>query len=392
VSAASKVHGHAKPAPIGGSLFNGVTLITGVLVLVMAAILLVRFLYGLGSVTNLNDGYPWGIWVVVDVIIGSAFACGGFSVAMLVYIFNKGDYHPLVRPALLASLFGYTLAGAGVIFDLGRWWNVWNMFWPWSANPNSVMFEVAVCITAYIVVMWIEFAPTFFEQFGMDAAKRKLSKFMFAIVALGTLLPMMHQSSLGTLLVVMGPQVHPLWQTPIQPALYLLSAITMGYAVVLFESCLASSAYRRSIEMHLLTPLAKVMLGMLAAFLVVRLGDLVVRGALPRAFGLSLETLMFWLETACFVAPFFVIGKAEQRRNPARLFVAGILLMLGGALLRLNGFLIGYQTVIGAETSGVNFSYFPALPELLVTVGMFALEVLGYIVITRRFPVLPREA
>ncbi|MDI6750059.1 MAG: Ni/Fe-hydrogenase cytochrome b subunit [Pseudomonadota bacterium] len=383
---------HAKPAPVGGSTFNAVTLISGILMLTMLAILAVRFLYGLGSVTNLNDGYPWGIWVVVDVVIGSAFACGGFSVAMLVYIFNKGEYHPLVRPALLASLFGYTLAGAGVIFDLGRWWNVWNMFWPWSANPNSVMFEVAVCITAYIVVMWIEFAPTFFEQWGMTEQKRKLSKFMFAIVALGTLLPMMHQSSLGTLLVVMGPQVHPLWQTPIQPALYLLSAVAMGYAVVLFESCLASSAYRRSIELNLLTPLAKVMLGVLAAFLAVRFSDLVVRGALGSAFGLSLESLMFWLEMACFVAPFFVIGTEAQRRNPARLFVGGILLMLAGSLLRLNGFLIGYQTVIGAETSGVSFSYFPSLTELLVTVGMFSIEVLGYVIITRRFPVLPREA
>jgi len=384
-------HHHAKPAPVGGSLVNAATLVAAILIATMAAILLARFFYGLGAVTNLNDGYPWGIWIAVDVVIGSAFACGGFSVAMLVYIFNRGEYHPLVRPALLASLFGYTLAGASVIVDLGRWWNVWNMFWPWSANPNSVMFEVAVCISAYIVVMWIEFAPTFLEKFGLTEQKRKLSKLMFAIIALGTVLPMMHQSSLGTLLVVMGEQVHPLWQTPLQPALYLLSAITIGYAVVLFESCLASSAYRRSIEMHLLTPLAKVMLGVLAVFLAVRLGDVIARGALPLAFNLSLEAVMFWLETACFAAPFFLIGSEAQRRNPARLFVSGILLMLAGSLLRLNGFLIGYQTVIGAETSGVNFSYFPALPELLVTVGMFAVEVLAYIVITRRFPVLPRE-
>lgn len=382
---------HAKPAPVGGPLFNAATFIAGVFVFVMAAILLVRFLYGLGSVTNLNDGYPWGIWIVVDVMIGSAFACGGFSVAMLVYIFNRGEYHPLVRPALLASLFGYTLAGVAVIVDLGRWWNVWNMYWPWSANPNSVMFEVAVCITLYIIVMWIEFAPTFLEKFGLTEAKRKLSKVMFAIVALGTLLPMMHQSSLGTLLVVMGPQIHPLWQTPLQPALYLLTAITMGYAVVLFESCLASSAYRRSIEMHLLTPLAQVMLGVLAAYLVVRVGDLLVRGVLPMAFALTLEALFFWLEMLCFVLPFFVIGTLEQRRNPARLFVAGILLMLAGSLLRLNGYLVGYQTVIGAETSGVNFRYFPSLTEILVTVGMFSIEVLGYVIITRRFPVLPRE-
>jgi len=377
-------HAHA-PAPVGGPLLNKTTFIAGALIALMAAILLYRFIFGLGSVTNLSDGYPWGIWIVVDVMIGSAFACGGFSVAMLVYIFNKGEYHPLVRPALLASLLGYTLAGAGVIFDLGRWWNIWNMYWPWSANPNSVMFEVAVCITAYIVVMWIEFSPVFLEKLGLKDVKKKLNRFLFVIVALGTLLPMMHQSSLGTLWVVLGPQVHPLWQTPFVPLLFLLTAIIMGYAVVLFESCIASSAYRRSIEVSLLNPMAKIMLGVVAAYLAVRLGDVIFRGVIGRSFRLSLEGLMFWLEMACFVAPFLVIGTEAQRRNPARLFVAGILLMLGGSLLRMNGFLIAYDT-------GPGFTYFPALPELLVTMGMFATEVLVYVVITRRFPVLPREA
>ena len=381
-------HNHAAPAPVGGSLVNALTLTCGVLIALMVAILMVRFLFGLGSVTALNDGYPWGIWVVVDVVIGSAFACGGFSVAMLVYIFNRGEYHPLVRPALLASLFGYTLAGAGVIFDLGRWWNVWNMFWPGSINPNSVMFEVAVCITLYVMVMWIEFSPTFLEQMGKVDARKKLGKAMFFFIALGTVLPMMHQSSLGTLLVVMGVQIHPLWQTPLLPLLYLLSAITMGYAVVLFESCLTSSAYRRKLETHMLTPLAKIMLGFLAVYLVVRVGDLLVRGALPKAFVPSVEALMFWLEMLSFIAPLILIGAESNRRNPARLFLAGVLLMLGGALLRLNGFLIGYETNVDGAGG---YSYFPTLAEVLVTAGMFAIEVLGYIVITRRFPVLPRE-
>jgi len=375
---------HAKPAPVGGPLLNAVTLTAGVLIAIMAAILVVRFFYGLGNVTNLNDGYPWGIWIVVDVMIGSAFACGGFSVAMLVYIFNQQKYHPLVRPALLASLFGYTLAGVAVVVDLGRWWNVWNMYWPGSVNPNSVMFEVAICITLYIIVMWIEFAPTFFEKFGMSEAKRRLSKIMFLIIALGTLLPMMHQSSLGTLWVVLGVQVHPLWQTPLVPLLFLLTAIIMGYAVVLFESCLASAAYRRSIEMHLLTPLAKVMLGIVMAYLLARFTDLLWRGVLGLALAPTLEALMFWLETACFIAPFFIIGTQSQRRNPARLFIAGIVLLLGGALLRLDGFLIAYDT-------GGGYRYFPSLSEILVTVGMFSIEVLGYVIITRRFPVLPRE-
>jgi Ni/Fe-hydrogenase subunit HybB-like protein len=375
---------HALPAPLGGSILNPVTAVCGVLVAIMLVILAMRFFFGLGAVTNINDGYPWGIWVVVDVVIGSAFGCGGFSVAMLVYIFNRGEYHPLVRPALLSSLFGYTLAGAGVIMDLGRWWNVWHMFWPGYVNLNSVMFEVAVCIMLYIVVMWIEFSPTFLEKFGKTEAKKKLNKVMFLVVALGTVLPMMHQSSLGTLLVVMGIQIHPLWATPLEPLLYLLTAVTMGYAVVLFESCVAASAYRRKLEMHILTPLSKVMLGFLVAYLVVRLGDVVVRGALGRAFAITLEALMFWIETAAFVAPLFLIGRESDRRNPAKLFLAGILLLLGGSLLRINGFLVGYET-------GDGFRYFPALPELMVTVGLFALELIGYIYVTRRFPVLPRE-
>ena len=377
-------HPHAAPAPVGGKLFNTATFICGILIAMMIAILIVRFIFGLGAVTNLNDGYPWGIWVVFDVVIGSAFACGGFSVAMLVYIFNKGEYHPMVRPALLASLFGYTLAGVGVIFDLGRYWDFWHILWPTYANPNSVMFEVALCISCYIIVMWIEFSPVFMEKWGMKVQKKKLEKVLFFFIALGTLLPMMHQSSLGTLLVVMGGQVNPLWQTPIVPLLYLLSAITIGYGVVLFESCVASSAYRRTIEMHLLQPMAKIMLGMLAVFIVVRVLDLLVRGALSHAFAPSLEAFFFWLETGFFLMPFLLVGTAEARRNPARLFLAGCAIMLAGVFLRINGFLIGYDT-------GPGWNYFPSIAEMLVTIGMFAIEVLGYIIITRRFPVLPRE-
>jgi Ni/Fe-hydrogenase subunit HybB-like protein len=372
-------HQQAAPTPVGGSLVNAATLVCGVLIAIMAAILLVRFIFGLGTVANINDGYSWGIWVVVDVMIGSALACGGFSVALLVYIFNKGEYHPLVRPALLASLFGYTLAGAGIFVDLGRWWNFWHIFWPGYANPSSVMFEVAVCVTAYILVMWIEFSPVFLEKMGRRDVKKKLNKWLFFFIALGVLLPMMHQSSLGTMLVVMGGQVNPLWQTPAVPLIYLLTAIVIGYGVVLFESCVAAAGYRRTIEVRLLNPLSKIMLGVLAVYLVVRFGDLLIRGALGEAFHPGWVAISFWIENICFVAPFFLIGNVAARRNPARLFLAGI-------LLRLNGFLIGY-----GHFTGSGWTYFPSLAEVMVTVGIFAIEVLGYIVITRRFPVLPRE-
>ncbi len=371
-------------APVGGRLINAVTVVCGVLVLILMAILAVRFVFGLGAVTDLNNGYPWGIWVVVDVVIGSAFACGGFSVAMLVYIFNRGEYHELVRPALVASLFGYTLAGAGVIFDLGRWWNFWHVFDPAYANPTSVMLEVALCISAYIVVMWIEFSPAFLERFGKRQARTKLQRVLFVFIALGTVLPMMHQSSLGSLLVVMGPRIDPLWQTPLQPLLYLLSAVATGYAVVLFETCVASSAYRRRIETHLLDPLAKVMLGLLWVYLAVRFADLLARGAIVEALRPTPRALMFWLENLCFALPLILLRSSRLRRNPARLFLGGIALMLGAALLRIDGFLVA--------RNAPGFHYFPSSSELMVTIGMFAIEVLGYIIVTRRFPVLAGEA
>ena len=247
------------------------------------------------------------------------------------------------------------------------------------------MFEVAACITLYILVMWIEFSPVFLEKLGLHDARRKLSKVLFIFIALGIVLPMMHQASLGTMLVVMGDQVSPLWQTPILPLIYLLSAIIMGYGVVLFESCVAASAYRRQIEVPLLNPLAHVLLGVMALYLVARFADLIIRGALPEAFRPNFVALSFWIENLSFVAPFFLIATAEARRNPARLFLAGIAVMLSGILLRLNGFLIGFDT-------GPGWSYFPSVPELLVTLGIFAAEVYGYIYITRRFPVLPRSA
>jgi Ni/Fe-hydrogenase subunit HybB-like protein len=186
----------------------------------------------------------------------------------------------------------------------------------------------------------------------------------------------------------MGVQINPLWQTQLIPLLFLLTAVVIGYGVVLFESCVASSAYRRRIETHLLEPMAKIMLGMLAVFVAVRFGDLLMRDAFRLALEASAVALAFWIETLCFLLPFVLVGTQAARRNPARLFLAGVAIMLGGVFMRLNAFLIGYDTGVGVDPG---WSYFPSVPELMVTIGMFAVEVLGYIIITRRFPVLPRE-
>ncbi len=374
---------HHAPMPLGGKLVTPVTVTLAALAAIAGVILLVRLVFGLGAVTNINDGYPWGIWIAYDVVIGSAFACGGYSVALLVYIFNRGEYHPLVRPALLGSLFGYTLAGASVIFDLGRYWNFWHIFWPGYAQVNSVMFEVALCITLYIAVMWIEFSPAFLEKFGKPEQKKRLDRVMFVFIGLGALLPSMHQSSLGSLLVVFGNQVHPLWQTVLLPLIYLMTAITVGFALVIFESCLSAMGFKRPFELDILSRLSKVMWGMLVAYLVIRIGDLVARGAILRMFEFSIEALMFLIEMAFFIVPAVLLRKPEYRRQPAKLFVSAVCLLAGAFLLRINSFLVGYET-------GSGWHYFPSFPELMVTIGIIAIEILGYIVLVRFLPILPK--
>ena len=149
--------------PLGGNIFTKPFKVMMFFAAIAGFLLAIRFLFGLGAVTNLSDGYPWGLWIVYDVVTGTAIACGGYAMAMLVYIFNKGKYHELVRSALLASMFGYTLAGVSIFVDIGRYWQMYNVFLPWYANLNSIMFEVAFCIGLYTFVMWIEFSPTFLE-------------------------------------------------------------------------------------------------------------------------------------------------------------------------------------------------------------------------------------
>jgi Ni/Fe-hydrogenase subunit HybB-like protein len=138
------MNGHAQP--VGGRIYTRPFRFLSVLFAIAGALILYRLAAGLGQVTAMNDGYPWGLWIAFDVVTGTALACGGYSVALLVYVLNKGKYHPMIRPAILTSALGYTLAGIGVGLDVGRWWSVWRVplfFWHW--NLNSVLLEVALC-------------------------------------------------------------------------------------------------------------------------------------------------------------------------------------------------------------------------------------------------------
>ncbi len=371
-------HGHER---IGGRIVGLPFLVMVGLVLVAGYFLYFRFVYGLGSISHLSDGYPWGIWIAIDLVVGTAFGCAGYVIALLVYILNRGEYHPLIRPAILASLFGYTLGGLAVLIDLGRYWQGYNMFLPWLTNVNSVMLETALCIGAYVTVLMIEFSPTFLERFGMKDVRRKLNRFLFLFIALGVLLPTMHQSSMGTILVVLGFRLSPLWQTQLLPVFFLISALFMGFAIVVFESVMSALGFRRPMEREILGKLTGIMAWMVAVFLGLRFIDLIWRGDLGYAFAGDVRALMFWVETATLAVALVLIMPPAARSRPQPMFVAATLMLLGGTIYRINCYLIGYD-------AGPGWSYFPSVGEIMVTVGVFSLEIILYIIFVKQLPVL----
>ncbi|MEJ2656982.1 MAG: Ni/Fe-hydrogenase cytochrome b subunit [Desulfobacterales bacterium] len=370
--------------PLGGRILTPAFLICGLLFLISLIFIAKRFIYGLGAVSNLSDGYPWGLWIAFDVVIGTALGCGGYAMALLVYVFNKGEYHPLVRPALMTSLFGYTLAGVAVVIDVGRYWQLYNIFLPWHMNLNSVLLEVALCVGAYVAVLWIEFSPAFLTKFGGENAKAFMNKIMFVFIALGILLPTMHQSSLGTVMVVAGSKLNPLWWTPLLPLLFLMSCIFLGYAIVVFESSITGSRYPIADESHLLEKVSGVMAWLIAAYLVIRFADLIIRGHLGLAFRGDLLGNMFLLENNLLLIPMAFLFIPAYRKNARVMFFCAVSIVLAAVIYRFNTYIIGFDP-------GNGWHYFPSVGELFITLGIVSLEIMAFLYFIKRLPIYRRS-
>ena len=368
--------------PIGGKIITKPFIILAILAGIAGVLLIKRFIFGLGAVTNLSDGYPWGIWIVYDVLVGTAIGCGGYVMAILVYVFNKGKYHPLVRPAILTSVFGYTMAGFSILIDVGRYWQLYNIFLPWHVNLNSIMFEVAFCVATYVLVLWIEISPAFLEKFNKTKALSFMNKILFIFIAIGVLLPTMHQSTLGSLMIIAGSKLSALWQTGWLPLLFLISSILMGYAIVVFESLYSSAGFKRPFETPVLAKIGKLMAWLVVVYLVFRFGDLIWRGELGLIFTAGwANSIMFIIENILFLIPMVILFSEKNRQSTKSLFLAAIALVLAGAIYRFNAFLVGFDP-------GVGWHYWPSASELLISIGIVAFEIMAYLAFVKWLPVL----
>ena len=389
----------AQPQAVRGVVFSrSVRLLTG-LAVIAGALIAWRFAVGLGRVTALNDGYPWGLWIAFDVVTGTALGCGGYAIAILVFVLNRGRYHPLLRPALVTSAFGYSIAAFSVLLDVGRPWLAWKIpvfFWHW--NLRSVLLEVALCIMAYALVLWIEISPAFLERAQTSTVSwvRRVAdvwlplvrKSLVWVAALGLLLPTMHQSGLGTLLLLSGPRLHPLWNTIMLPLLFLTSCIAMGFGMVVIESTLSARLLGRRPEMGMLAGLGAVMRPVLQLYLLIRFVDLIVRKQIAELFAFDLYSVMSLIEFCLFLGALALLREERQRQHLGTLFRASMLLLLGGALYRFDVFLVAFRP-------GGQWAYFPSVAETMITVGLVSAEVVGYVVLINLFPILagqPRTA
>lgn len=356
--------------------------VLGIVLLAGAYAAVIRFARGLGASTHLSDAFPWGIWIGFDVMCGVMLAAGGFTLTASVYLFNMKKFKPIVRPTVLTAFLGYQLVVVALLFDLGRGYRIWHPLVMW--NPRSVMFEVAWCVTLYSIVLSLEFAGVLFERFHLYKLLRLQKMMVIPLVIAGVLLSTLHQSSLGSLYLIVPNKLYPFWYTPLLPVLFFLSAICVGLAMTIFESSMSAKHFGKQLELQLIQALGRTLLVVLSIYTVLRLQDLVHRGALSLLNRGGWETDLFILEMLlCSVLPISMLLIPKVRENPRGLYVAAVFCLLGFVTNRMNVAITGMEASQG--------HYFPKWTEIAVTVAIIGLGFLVFALAVKYLPIFSHQ-
>jgi Ni/Fe-hydrogenase subunit HybB-like protein len=356
-------------------------------------IAMVRYVYGIGAVSNLSNSYPWAFWISFDLFTGVAISSGAFLMAALVYIFELKQFEPLIKPSVLTGFLGYIMVVLALLVDLGHPERIWYMMIHW--NHTSVLLEIGICVMTYLTVLAIEFAPVLFEGLKWQKFAHFIHRFIMPFVILGVVLSTLHQSSLGSLLLIQPEKLYPLWWTPILPILFFVSAVAIGLAMIIFESTLSARYFKRGLEMPLLEKLARAFPFVLGIYLVIKFGQLTLAGNLKYLFTSGLMSILFWAEILIgAVIPLILFSFKKIRQNPKTVFAGSVLVLIGMILNRfdVSWFAVKHPdpiTYIPTFMSSVH--YFPSLPEVLVSVGIFSGGILAFGLAVKYLPVFESE-
>jgi Ni/Fe-hydrogenase subunit HybB-like protein len=344
-----------------------------------AALTVVRYAAGIGSVANINNAYPWGWWVGYGIMTTIALGGVGFTITALVEVLGGHRYHALLRPAVLMGLLCYISAIVMLMVELGRPWMVWMILVSWA--PTAALYEVGWCAFLYLSVLALEFAQVPLEQLGWGRALSILRVIYVPIMLLGVTLSHLHQSSLGTLMTLIPHKINVLWWSDQLPLLFLFSAIMAGPAMAILEHLAAARWLGFPPRLDMLASLARIEAWLVALFLAFQLGDLVARGAMGAMLSGSWFALSFWAEIGLgLLVPLVLLMMPEGRQSRGGLATACALVVGGVLLHRLNVAVIGLR-VRHWET------YTPSLGEIGITLGITAGAVFVFGILARILPI-----
>jgi Ni/Fe-hydrogenase subunit HybB-like protein len=357
------------------------TIVMVVLIILGGAVALYRMLYGLGAATNMNDGYPWGFWLGMDVLGGVAMAAGGFIIACAVYLFNWKKYRPIVRPAILTAFLGYLMAVAAIFLDIGHPFRLPHPMFMWQYH--SVMWVVAMHVIFYTTTLALEFSPMLFERLGWEKARSAVGKVMVGAVIFGVMLSTLHQSSLGAVFLIAPEKMSPLWWDTKMPFHFLVSAVAMGLSMVSFETMLSGKFLQHKVDKEIFYGLARGVLIVLSFYLLLKLYQLFVVASPKMAFDGSVEGNMYLLEMLVGVLiPIGILSVKKFRTNVNTIFSVNMLVITGVMLNRMNVCLFSMESYNTWRGS----SYTPSWTEFMVSLGIVALGVFLYKMSAKHLP------
>jgi Ni/Fe-hydrogenase subunit HybB-like protein len=353
-------------------------LILGALVVIGVSVALIRFIFGIGAISNLNNSYPWGIWISLDLLCGVALGAGAFTMAAIVYIFNLEQFRPLLRPSILTGFLGYVMVIIALLVDLGRPERIWHMIV--FQNGSSVLLEIGLCVMLYTTVLALEFLPVLLEKPNWQKPIRILHSITMPLAILGVVLSTLHQSSLGSLFLIMPEKLNPLWYSPLLPLFFFVTAASVGLAMVIFESSISSRAFQRGLEIHLLSKLARAIPFVLGTYLVLKFGDFAIEGKLALLVQPDWFTLLFWFEILVGAVVPIVLFSQRKIRESSKGLLIGALFVIGG--LMLNRFDVSLLAInhLGGQT------YVPNILEFAVSFGIISAGVLVFGFVAKFFP------
>lgn len=357
------------------------TIVMVLLIIAGGAAGIYRMIYGLGATANINDVYPWGFWLGLDVLGGVAMAAGGFIIACAVYLFNWKKYRPIVRPAILTAFLGYLMAVLALFLDIGHPFRLWHPAIMWQYH--SVMWVVAMHVIFYTTTLGLEFSPMLFERLGWEKARKAVGKIMVGAVIFGVMLSTLHQSSLGAVFLISPSKMSPLWWDTKMPFHFLVSAVAMGLSMVSFETALSQKFLQHKVDNEIHYGLARGVLIVLSFYLLLKLYQLFAVASPAMAFDGSVEGNMYLLEMLLgVILPIGILAVKKYRENVRVIFAVNIIVIIGVLLNRMNVCLFSQESY----NAWRGLSYAPSWMEYLVSLGIISTGVFLYKMSAKHLP------